>query len=92
METCTISLTIINKLRPSENLSALNSELDDLETWCQPGFYIANKIRVGVSFETYRLTGQEQEILMALEYLEKVLDTGKILFDLPMVVTNRCLM
>ncbi|MCK5700642.1 MAG: hypothetical protein KAI29_05800, partial [Cyclobacteriaceae bacterium] len=70
-ETSTNSLEIINKLRSSENLPALNSELDDLETWCQLGFYFADKIRAGVSFETYRLSGQAQEKESALKDLEK---------------------
>ncbi len=70
-ETSTNSLEIINKLRSSENLPALNSELDDLETWCQLGFYFADKIRAGVSFETYRLSGQVQEKESALKNLEK---------------------
>lgn len=70
-ETATNSIAIIDKLRSPENAPALNSELDDLETWCHLGFYIADKIRAGVSLETFRLTGQEQKKQTALEYLLK---------------------
>lgn len=73
-ETSANSLTINNKLRSSENSPTLKPELDDLETWCQLGFYIADKIRAGVSFEMYRLIGQEREKLRTLEYLEKCVD------------------
>lgn len=70
-ETCTNSISIINTLRSPDSVPTLNSELDDLETWCHLGFYIADKIRAGVSFETYKLTGQEEEKDVALTYLEQ---------------------
>ena len=47
------------------------SELDDLETWCHLGFYLADKIRAGVSFETFGLTGMKSEKDKSLECLEK---------------------
>ncbi len=69
-ETCEKSMTLIEKLRSPENEPTLNSELDDLETWCHLGFYIADKIRAGVSFETFRLTGNNTDKDEALTYLE----------------------
>jgi len=49
----------------------LNSELDDIETWCQLGFYFADKLRAGVSLQTFNLSSQPTDIQKALEYLEK---------------------
>lgn len=72
-ETCTNSIAIINELRSPQNEPTLNSELDDLETWCYLGFYIADKIRAGLAFETYSLTSQEKEKEASLAYLEKCL-------------------
>ena len=68
---CSEALQIINELRLPESEPTLDSELDDLETWCYLGFYFADKIRAGVSMEFYRLRKNTQDKEMSQEYLEK---------------------
>jgi len=70
-ENCTGAMLTISKLRSDDNDPTLNSELDDLETWSQLGFYLADKIRAGVSFETFRISGEEAKKIESLEYLQK---------------------
>ena len=76
-EDCNNSMTIINTLRTPENNLTLNSELDDLETWCHLGFYFANKFRAGVSLETFNLSQNQSEKEKSVEYLEKCLGNWK---------------
>ena len=76
-EDCNNSMTIINTLRTPENNLTLNSELDDLETWCHLGFYFANKLRAGVSLETFNLSQNQSEKEKSVEYLEKCLGNWK---------------
>ncbi len=76
-EACTGAMITLAKLRLEGDDPTLNSELDDLETWTQLGFYLADKIRAGVAFETYRLTGQEQKKSDAVEYLQKCVNHWK---------------
>jgi hypothetical protein len=66
---CVEALEIIDGLRSPQNDPALNSELDDLETWCNLGFYFSDKIRAGVLTELYNLTKKPNEKEKALEYL-----------------------
>ncbi|MCK4746584.1 MAG: hypothetical protein KAT15_06105, partial [Bacteroidales bacterium] len=49
---CLRAIAIVNNLRLPDPEPALDSELDDIETWCHLGFYFADKLRAGVSVET----------------------------------------
>jgi len=68
---CTRALTLLNQLRGSETESPLESELDDLETWCHLGFYFAEKIRAGVSLQMYRHFSEDKERLQAIRHLQE---------------------
>jgi hypothetical protein len=68
---CTEALTIIGTLRNTDNDPALDSELDDLETWCYLGFYFADKLRAGIALELYYLSKQDTEKAKALDFLQK---------------------
>ena len=76
-EMCTGAMLLINKLRTGETDPTLISELDDLETWSQLGFYLADKIRAGVAFETYRLSGVNAKKEESLDYLKKCVSHWK---------------
>ncbi len=68
---CIAGIELINELRVVNNDPTLGSELDDLETWCNLGFYFADKIRAGVSVSFYLLSGGEAYKKSAIDYLEK---------------------
>ncbi len=70
-ENCTNALAIIEKLRLPGNSPTLDSELDDLATWCQLGYYFADKLEAGVALEMYNLTGNCQHKQQAIEFAEK---------------------
>ena len=69
-EHCQKAMTIVENIRSAENESGLDSELDDIETWCCLGYYFADKLRAGVSVEFFNLTGQPEKKEEALAYLE----------------------
>ncbi len=69
-ERCTNALQIINSLKNGNENPTLNSELEDLETWCHLGFYFSDKIRAGVLTQDFLTNHDENEKLKALEYLE----------------------
>lgn len=71
---------ILTDLRTNAEDKSLLWELDDLATWCQLGFYFADKIRAGVYFENYRLfsdpTNKEASIMhlkKCIEHWEKII-------------------
>jgi len=70
-DNCDKAMTIVGNMRSPKNEPQLNSELDDIETWCQLGFYFADKLRAGVSLQTFNLSKQPIHKQKALEYLEK---------------------
>ena len=67
---CTDALQIINSLKSGNENPTLNSELQDLETWCYMGFYFSDKIRAGVTFQNFLLNQDVNEKKLSLEYLE----------------------
>lgn len=69
-ENCTEALATIEKLRLPGNSPTLDSELDDLATWCQLGFYFADKLMAGVALEQFNLTGNQQKKDQAIEFAE----------------------
>jgi len=73
-ENCSRSMAIIKSLRLSENEPGLNSELDDLETWCALGNYFADKLQAGVWLKSYMLSKQKKDKDKAVEYLKKCLE------------------
>ncbi len=77
MKTVLNALAIIKKLRLSGNSPTLDSELDDLATWCQLGYYFADKLEAGVALEMYNLTGNRQHKQQAIEFAEKGLNRWK---------------
>ncbi len=72
-DNCNKAMIIVDNMRSSENKPELNSELDDIETWCYLGFYFADKLRAAVALETFNLSKQAEEKKISLEYLEKCL-------------------
>jgi len=70
-DNCMSGIELIDELRLANNDPTLDSELDDLETWCYLGFYFADKIRSGVSTKFYLLLGAEDYKQTAIDYLEK---------------------
>ena len=70
-DNCRIGIKIINELRLKTNEPGLDSELDDLETWCYLGYYFADKIRAGVSVRLFTETGGEENRQESMDYLEK---------------------
>lgn len=67
---CSKTMNLLGELRNTGNEPTLVSELDDLETWCHLGFYFAEKLRAGVSLETYFLSSHLQDKEEAMEYLD----------------------
>ena len=57
---CGRAASLIAQLREGGIDPTLESELDDLETWCFLGYYLSDKIRAGVALQRFRLTGDEQ--------------------------------
>ena len=53
---------------------AFTSELDDIATWVNLGYYFDGKLCAGVRLEEYRLTGDESKKESAIGYLEKCLE------------------
>lgn len=68
---CNTALESIKKLKKKNDNPTLNSELEDLETWCYLGFYFADKLRAGVSLQMFLLNNNQQEKTKSLEFLEK---------------------
>jgi hypothetical protein len=68
---CDRALGLIYQLREPGIEPTLESELDDLETWCFLGSYLADKIRAGVALQMYRLTGDEKERTTCLRHLRQ---------------------
>ena len=66
-------LTLVKQLRPKATSSALTCELDDLETWAYLGLYFADKLRAGVSLQTFRLTGVKLKQQQAITKLQQCL-------------------
>ena len=68
------AMKLISKLRKNVNKPTLQSELDDLETWCHLGFYFADKLLAGVAFEQYRNMNNAEEFKTATQALERCID------------------
>jgi hypothetical protein len=69
-----MAMKLISELRGNTDNSTLQSELDDLETWCHLAFYFADKLLAGVAFEQYRNTGSTEEFKAATQALERCID------------------
>ncbi len=67
------AMALIKKLRAPDNEPSLQSELDDLETWCHLGYYFSDKLRAGVALKTYQLAKQQEDKEKTLLHLEKCL-------------------
>jgi len=74
---CTKALQIINSLKIGNENPTLNSELEDLETWCYLGFYFSDKVRAGVSLQNFMTTHDENEKRTSIAYLEKCIEHWK---------------
>ncbi|MGW8315770.1 MAG: hypothetical protein ACWGNV_09240, partial [Bacteroidales bacterium] len=68
---CDRALGLIYQLREPGIDPTLESELDDLETWCYLGSYLSDKIRAGVAFQMYRLTGEKSYRQQCLQNLQQ---------------------
>jgi hypothetical protein len=68
---CDRALAVIYQLREPGIDPTLESELDDLETWCFLGSYLADKINAGVALQMYRLTGDETHRQQCIQYLQQ---------------------
>ncbi|HZG86698.1 hypothetical protein [Paenibacillus sp.] len=62
------ALELVGEL-PSD-LPGLQCEIADIQAWCYLGMYFAYKLRAGVSYEIYRVTGDEGERVKAIHYLQ----------------------
>lgn len=71
MADCSRAMELIEGFRSSRIDPTLGSELDDLETWCHLGYYFADKIRAGVSLESFRNDGSKESRENTLAYLER---------------------
>jgi hypothetical protein len=56
---CGRAVSLITLLREEGIDPTLESELDDLETWCHLGYYLSDKIRAGVALQMFRLSEDE---------------------------------
>lgn len=74
---CTTALQLINQLKTNNENPTLNSELEDLETWCNLGFYFVNKLRAGVALQQFLQTKNEAERTKALAFLDKCTEHWK---------------
>ncbi|WP_297088343.1 hypothetical protein [uncultured Draconibacterium sp.] len=79
---CEEALQIIEKLRKHSVNETLNSELDDLETWCYLGFYFADKLNAGVALEKFNLNKTHLHKENAIRYLGKCVDYWAKVIDL----------
>ena len=61
-------LNIVKQLRPKSS-PTLSCELDDLETWAYLSKYFSDKLRAGVSLQTYRMTGHKVQQQKAVQLL-----------------------
>jgi hypothetical protein len=68
---CDKALGLIYQLREPGIDPTLESELDDLETWCFLGSYLSDKINAGVALQMYRHTGNETYRQQCLQYLQQ---------------------
>jgi hypothetical protein len=68
---CQESIDALVKLRAGNPEPTLQSELDDIETWCHLGYYFADKLRAGVHLQDYLHTKEKQHKLTAITQLEK---------------------
>jgi hypothetical protein len=68
---CNRALDLISSLRASGIEPTLESELDDLETWCYLGFYFAEKIDAGVALQSYRLSGKKADRNRSVKHLQE---------------------
>jgi len=66
---CDSALGLIYQMRITGIDPTLESELDDLETWCYLGSYLSEKIRAGVALQMFRLTGNEKERASSIRHL-----------------------
>ena len=65
------AMAIISDLRRGDMSPTLESELDDLETWCHLGFYFAQKLQAGVALNSYGRSGNSSDKREAIELLER---------------------
>jgi len=79
---CSAIMKLLGELRNGGNVPALASALDDLETWCHLGNYFADKLRAGVSLETYMLGNNELDKEKALVYLDLCVEHWKNVISL----------
>ena len=66
---CDRALGLIYQMRKPGIDPTLESELDDLETWCYLGSYLGEKIMAGVDLQMFRLTGNEKDRTSCLRHL-----------------------
>ncbi|MFC1620439.1 hypothetical protein ACFL45_10905 [Candidatus Neomarinimicrobiota bacterium] len=64
------ALAIVSELRTDEVSNTLESELDDVETWCHLGFYLAQKLYAGVALDAYERFGNPEDKQTAVQTLE----------------------
>ena len=76
-DNCTRALNILESMEEQENEPGLISELSDIETWCNLGYYFADKLRAGVYLENYNLAKQEKDKEKAIVHLEQCLESWK---------------
>lgn len=67
---CGRAVSLITLVREEGIDATLESELDDLETWCHLGYYLSDKIRAGVALQMFRLSGNERYRQQSIRLLQ----------------------
>ncbi|MDR8391060.1 hypothetical protein NC796_07920 [Aliifodinibius sp. S!AR15-10] len=67
------ALRLVKSLRSSDMhfSSALECELDDIETWANLGLYLSDKLLAGVALEQFRRTGNKEQQEKAVQLLKR---------------------
>ena len=73
---------LISEISDSTEDETLNSELDDLFTWCHLGYYFSHKLKAGVDFTNYNFSKDEKEKLNSVAHLEQCIDHWKKIIEL----------
>ena len=68
-ENCQEALDMIPEFRLTANESTLQSELDDLETWCHLGLYFAEKLQAAANLHLFERTKDEHHRTHAINHL-----------------------
>ncbi len=89
---CNKALGLVKAIKINGN-NSLRYEVADIKTWANLGLYFAQKLKGAVALQTYRLTGNTNDKLLAVKYLKQALNhwdavvaiTRPLYNDMPLV-------